>query len=129
MNMHTPIVPPAQGIAPPAQGIQPHLRLIRSTPAPAVQGVEDDDPRPDLRLVQATWDVEALTQPAAPDHDAPDHDAQFRAINAALLGTNPERTPLALAVASAIGGAILIAGVITGFAWFIRAYARARGIW
>lgn len=97
-----------------------HLSLVEDTgSARGVDATTDAASREDPRILQAGWDVQAMVE----------CDAQFRAVNDALRGPEPERTPLALAVASAIGGAFLIAGVIISIAWFVRLYAGARGIW
>lgn len=77
--------------------------------------------REDPRVLQQRWDEEAHGD--AP-RMVPDHAAQFREINAALRGPEPDRPGSAMALAMAIGcavsGALMVAGVITAIAFAVR---------
>jgi hypothetical protein len=83
--------------------------------------ITPDRLREDPRVLQAQWDKE----PHGVDRCAPpDHAAQFREINEALRGPEPDRPGSAMALAIAIGcagaGALMIAGVITAIAIAVR---------
>lgn len=89
-----------------------HGQRFRITPEPL---------REDPRVLQAHWDQEPHgVNRCVP----PDHAAQFREINEALRGPEPAGSPtvivLVYLIGSAIGGAALVAGVITGFAVLAR---------
>jgi hypothetical protein len=83
--------------------------------------VTPDRLREDPRKLQAQWDEEPYAGwGVQPGGIVPDHAAQFRQINEALRGPDPDEAPAMIRFALMIGGAALIAGVITAFAIAVR---------
>jgi hypothetical protein len=80
--------------------------------------ITPDHLRDDPRMLQQRWDEEAGQGPRI----VPDHAAQFREINAALRGPEPDEPPTVMRIAILIGGAGLIAGVVTAIAIAVRLF-------
>jgi hypothetical protein len=112
--------------------IHAHRTLADVGPAVIVDGefrevhgqrfrITPESRREDPRALQAQWDEDPYSGfGLQPGGVVPDHQAQFREINDALRGPDPDQADAIMSIAIMIGGAVMIAGVIAAFAIVIR---------